>query len=120
MPWDERCKNAENLVLKTKEEPKVSDIESNLVGGIVISEPRKIEIEGMWNVPNNNDQAESNFRHKGKEEMIQTNEESDSSFSSEDEELRLALHNSPIFQYPLQFWKRHLSLFDIYYKQTTI
>lgn len=80
MPWDERCKNAENLVIKTKEEPKVSDIESNLVGGIVISEPRKIEIEGMWNVTNNNDQVESNFRHKGKEEMIQTNEESDSSF----------------------------------------
>ena len=55
MPWDERCKNAENLVLKTKEEPKVSDIESNLVGSIVISEPRKIEIEGMRNVSNNND-----------------------------------------------------------------
>jgi len=95
----ERCKNAENLVLKTKEEPKVSDIESNLVGGIVISIPRKIKIEGMWNVSNNNDDADSNALHKGKAKMIQTNVESDSSSFSEDEELRLALQNSLIFQY---------------------
>jgi len=103
VPWDKRCKNAENLVLKTKEEPKVSDIESNLVGDIVISEPRKIKIEGMWNVSNNNDDVESIALHKGKEKMIQTNVESDSSSFSEDEELRLALQNSLIFQYPVQF-----------------
>ncbi|RHN76643.1 hypothetical protein MtrunA17_Chr1g0146121 [Medicago truncatula] len=103
VPWDERCKNAESLVLKSKEEPKVSDIESNIVGGIVISEPRKIGIKGMYNVLNNNDDAESNSLHKGKAKMIQTNVESDFSSFSEDVELRLALQNSLIFQYPLQF-----------------
>jgi len=103
VPWDERCKNADNLVLKTKEEPKISDIESNLLGGIVISELRKIKIEGIWNVSNNNDNVESNALHKGKEKMFQTNVKSDSSSFSEDEELKLALQNSLIFQYPLQF-----------------
>jgi len=103
VPWDERCKNAENLVLTTKEEPNVSDIESNLVGGIVISEPWKIETECMWNVSNDNDDAKSNDLHKRKGKMIQANVESHSSSFSEDEELRLALHNSLIFQYPLQF-----------------
>jgi len=112
VPWNERCKNAENLFLKTKEELKVSDIESNLVRGIVISEPRKIEIEGIWNVSNNKDDAKSNALHKEKKKMIQTNVESDYSSFSEDEDLRLALQNSLISQYPLQFGKAPQSFLE--------
>ncbi|AES70321.1 hypothetical protein MTR_3g051390 [Medicago truncatula] len=51
----------------------------------------------------NNDDVEFNALHNGKGKMIQTNVESDSSSFSEDEELRLALQNLVIFQYPLQF-----------------
>jgi len=49
--------------------------------------------------------------------MIQTNEESDSSSSTEEDE-ELALQNSLIFQYQLQFGEGTFIVFSIYPLQT--
>ncbi|KEH33821.1 hypothetical protein MTR_3g051375 [Medicago truncatula] len=88
VPWDERCKNVEYSP-KNKRRTK----------------------KGMWNVSKNNDDVEFNALHKGKEKMIQTNVESNSSSFSEDEELRLALQKIVDLSISTKIWGRHLKVF---------
>ncbi|KEH39704.1 hypothetical protein MTR_1g004960 [Medicago truncatula] len=75
--------------------------------GSVNKTPRQIEREGVRNASNNNDDAKTNFCDKRKEKNIQTNEESDSSSSLEDEELRLHYKIHRSFNIPT-IWGRHL------------
>ncbi|RHN76642.1 hypothetical protein MtrunA17_Chr1g0146111 [Medicago truncatula] len=97
---DESCKHVEKVVPKVKEDPKanVASIKkANTVGGIVICEPNQSEAKGMKNFLINNNDEESNIDHKGKGNLIQTNE-LDSSSSSEEEDLAFASH-SKLFPY---------------------
>jgi len=97
---DESCKHVEKVVPKIKEDPKanVASIKkANSVGGIVICEPNQSEAEGRKKFLINNNDEESNVDHKGKGNMIKTNE-LDSSSSSEEEDLAFASH-SKLFPY---------------------
>jgi len=97
---DESSKHVEKVVPKIKEDPKgnVASIKkANSMGGIVICEPNQSEAKGMKNFLINNNDEESNIDHKGKGNLIQTNE-LDSSSSSEEEDLAFASH-SKLFPY---------------------
>ncbi|KEH40462.1 hypothetical protein MTR_1g029300 [Medicago truncatula] len=62
------------------------------VGGIVISEPKETVMEGINNVSINNNDDEASIVDKGKGNMIQSNEELESSSSLEEEVLESASH----------------------------
>jgi len=74
---EEGCKHIENRFPKRKEGPKANVMslkKTNLVGDIVICEPKESEKEGINNVSiNNNDDDEASVVDKGKGNMIQTN-----------------------------------------------
>ncbi|RHN44356.1 hypothetical protein MtrunA17_Chr7g0218521 [Medicago truncatula] len=64
---------------------------TNLVGDILICEPKESEIEGMNNVSINNSDDEASVVDKGKGNMIQTNEELESSSYLEEKVLEFSL-----------------------------
>jgi len=103
---EEGCKHIENGFPKIKEGPKANVMsikKTNLVGSIVICEPEESEMEGINNVSINNNDDEASVVDKGKGNMIQTNEELESSSSSEGEVLAFASHFLPFPYDALQF-----------------
>jgi len=81
---EEGCKHVENGFSKIKDGPKANVMsikKTNLVGGIVIFEPKESEMEGINNVSINNNDDEASVVDKGIGNMIQTNEELESSSS---------------------------------------
>ena len=90
----EGCKHIENGFPKIKEGPKANVMsikKTNLVGSVVICEPMESEMEGINNVSINNNDDKASVVDKGKGNMIQTNEELESS-SSFKEVLEFASH----------------------------
>jgi len=103
---EEGCKHIENGFSKIKEGPKANVMsikKTNLVDGIVICEPKESEMEGINNISINNNDDEASVVNKGKGNMIQTNEELESSSSLEEEVLAFASHFLPFPYDTLQF-----------------
>jgi len=90
----------------------ISIEKSNYVDIIVICEPKESEMEDINNVSINNNDDEVSVVDKGKGNMIQTNEELESSSSFEEEVLAFALDFLPFPYDALQFWEGALKFLE--------